>query len=282
MVRAQVIRYGDIDKRFPERDPDSRLYQCRVLAEGDSWFTLGGVPSSNMLFQIQVSRPTALVTIAEPGDTIMAIGDPARMLQLRRLLAVPQFSYQWDALLMSGGGNDLIESAPELLKKPNGASDDPADYVDGAAVQRLVATVQGAYANIVAVRDAETSRSKGKPLYIHTYDYPTPRDSPARFLGAPVRGPWLYPAFLLADIPQAMWIPVSDYLLDRLGEAILALDSQSGSRPLAGVFVIDTRNTLTRARLGAVGPDGDWMNETHPNTTGHRKLAAKVSARLNL
>ena len=77
MVRAQVIRYGDIDKRFPERDPDSRLYQCRVLAEGDSWFTLGGVPSSNMLFQIQVSRPTALVTIAEPGDTIMAIGDPA-------------------------------------------------------------------------------------------------------------------------------------------------------------------------------------------------------------
>lgn len=282
MIRAQVIRYGDVDKRFPERDPDSRVYKCKVLAEGDSWFTLGGVPSSNMLFQIQVTKPTALVTIAEPGDTMIAMGDPERMLQLRRLLAVPQFSYQWDAILMSGGGNDLMESAPELLKKLDPASDDPADYVNPAALERLVATVQGAYANIVAVRDSETSQSKGKPIYVHTYDYPTPRDSPARFLGAGVRGPWLYPAFLLADIPQSMWIPLSDYLLDRLAEAILALDSQSGSRPLPGVFVVDTRKTLSRARLGKVGSDGDWANETHPNTTGYRKLAEKVSAKINL
>jgi hypothetical protein len=35
MIRAQVIRYDDIDKRFPARDPDSRIYKCKVLAEGD-------------------------------------------------------------------------------------------------------------------------------------------------------------------------------------------------------------------------------------------------------
>lgn len=282
MPRARIIRHGDIDKRFPERDPDSRLYKCRVLAEGDSWFTLGAVPSSNLLFQIQVRQPTALVTIAEPGDTIMNIGDPERMLQLRRLLAVPQFSYKWDAILISGGGNDLIGSAPELLRRPAATSSDPADYVDPAALRRLVATIQAAYANIVAVRDGPTSESQGKPIYAHTYDYPTPRDSPARFLGVGVLGPWLYPAFLLADIPPALWIALSDHLLDQLAEAIMALDSQSGSRPLPGFFAVDTRKTLNRARLGTVGTDGDWSNEIHPNTAGYRKLGERLSARLNL
>jgi lysophospholipase L1-like esterase len=253
-----------------------------VLAEGDSWFTLGAVPSSNMLFQVQVRQPTALVTIAEPGDTMVNMGDPNRMLQLRRLLAVPQFSYKWDAILISGGGNDLIGSAPELLTTPAVPSSDPADYVDPAALQRLVATVQASYANIVAVRDSAPSQSQGKPIYAHTYDYPTPRDSPARFLGVGILGPWLYPAFLLADIPPAMWIALSDHLLDQLAEAILALDSQSGSRPLPGFFAVDTRNTLNRARLGTVGNDADWANEIHPNTGGYKKLGQKLSPRLNL
>jgi lysophospholipase L1-like esterase len=282
MIRPQVIRYGDIDKRFPEKDPDSRMYQCKVLAEGDSWFTLGAVPSSNLLLNLQVTKPTALVTIAQPGDTITRMGDPERMLQLRRLLASPQFAYKWDAILLSGGGNDLIDSAPVLLKNIELETDDPADYVDAAALQQLISHVQGAYADIVAVRDAESSQSKGKPIYVHTYDYPTPRDAGARFLGAGVLGPWLYPAFLLADIPESMWLSVSDYLLDQLAEAILALDSQSGSRPLPGVFVVNTLNTLNRARLGTTASDSDWANEIHPNTTGYKKLAEKLSARLNL
>jgi len=282
MPRAQIIRHGDIDKRFPERDPDSRSYKLKVLAEGDSWFTLGAVPSSNMLFHIQASKPTALVTIAEPGDTIMNMGDPQRMQQLRRLLAVPQFSYKWDAILLSGGGNDLIGSAPQLLKRLATVSDDPADYVDPAALQQLVTTVQTGFANIVAIRDADSSQSRGKPIYAHTYDYPTPRDSPARFLGAGVLGPWLYPAFLLADIPPAIWVALSDHLLNCLAEAILDLDSQSGSRPLPAFFAVDTRNLLNRARLNTVGTDGDWSNEIHPNTPGYRKLGARMSARLGL
>jgi len=240
------------------------------------------VPSSNLLFHIEVTKPTALVSIAKPGDTIIRMGDPERMLQLRRLLAVPRFAYRWDAILLSGGGNDLIDSAPDLLRKIGAATGDPADYVDATALQKLIVDVQRAYADIVAVRDAESSQSRSKPVYVHTYDYPTPRNSPARFLGAGILGPWLYPAFLLAEIPQAMWIPVSDYLLDQLAEAILALDFQSGSRPLPGVFVVDTRNTLKRARLGRTTSDGDWTNEIHPNMAGYRKVAAKLSARLDL
>ena len=60
------------------------------------------------------------------------------------------------------------------------------------------------------------------------------------------------------------------------------MDSQTGAKPLPGVFVLDTRHTLDRARLGVVTSVGDWANETHPNTTGYKKLAQKLSARLNL
>lgn len=282
MIRAQIIRYGDIDKRFPERDPDSSRYKYRVLAEGDSWFTLGAVPSSNVLYHIRVSKPTALVSMAKPGDTIIRMGEPDRMSQLHRVLAVPQFAYKWDAILLSGGGNDLIDSGPDVVRRRGTPSDHPADYVDTAVLGRLLTAIQDAYASIVAMRDAASSPSRGKPIYVHTYDYATPRNSPARFLGAGIMGPWLYPACLLADIPQPMWQPVSDYLLDRLAEAILTLDSGSGSRPLPGVFVVDTRGTLSRARPGTISADADWSNEIHPNTTGYRKIGERLSARLKL
>ncbi len=282
MPRAQIIRYGDIDKRFPERDPESALYQRRVLAEGDSWFTLGAVPSSNILFHIQTPQRTALVTIAEPGDTIVNMGDPDRMLQLRRLIAVPRFAYAWDAILISGGGNDLIESAPLLLRDPGTAGATPEDYVDPGALLALREHVQGAYRNIVDIRDSTESRSQGKPIYVHTYDYPTPRDAPARFLSVGIRGPWLLPAMLLASVPESMWIAVSDHLLDQLAEMILDLDADNGAHPLPAFHVIETRKTLQPARLDTTASDGDWQNETHPNTGGYRKLGAKISAALKI
>ncbi|MCW5621502.1 MAG: SGNH/GDSL hydrolase family protein [Burkholderiales bacterium] len=282
MQRATIIRAGDIDARFPDRNPDHPKYALKVLAEGDSWFTVGSIPGSNLLFHVEAKRPTALVSIAKPGDTIVRMGDPDRMRQLSRLIANPRFSYAWDAILISGGGNDLIDSAPNLLIHPATPSNDPGDYVDSVALKLFISTIHAAYANIVQVRDSGTSKSRGKPIYLHTYDYPTPRNSPTRFLGAGILGPWLYPAFLLEGIPVNMWIAVSDYLLNRLAEALLALDTRSGSDPLPEVFVIDTRNTLTRARLGTPSSDGDWANEIHPNTAGYRKLGRKVTAAMQL
>jgi len=281
-MRATIIRYGDIDKRFAERDPESRQYKRRILAEGDSWFTMGSVPGSNVLFHVQTSVRTALVSIAKPGDTIVRMGDSERMLQLERLLTVPRFSYAFDAILLSGGGNDLIDSAPDLLIGRTTPRTNPADYVDTISFKAFATKIRSAYTSIVAVRDSPNSGSVGKPIYVHTYDYPTPRDSPTRFLGAGIVGPWLFPAFMLAGIPQDMWTGVADHLLDGLAETLLSMDSVSGSDPLPNVVVVDTRNTLKRARLGKVTADGDWANEIHPNTAGYRKIGRKLSAYIAL
>jgi len=284
-MRAQVINHGDLtqDSRFPDRNPDNPMYACRLLAEGDSWFTLGAVPSSNILFNIETSKRAALVTIAFPGDTILRMGDPAHMQQLRRLLVDPRFLYKWDTILLSGGGNDLISVAGALLPKRGITSTSASDYVDPAELQKLIGDIQQAYRNIVDVRDEAGSPNSGVPIVAHTYDYPTPRDSPSRFLGVGVKGPWLQPALTAAEIPAAMWQPISDYLLDQVAEAILALDSgATGSQQLPSFHVVDTRNTLARAAPDTTSFSGDWANEIHPDTTGYSKLAAKISARVNL
>jgi hypothetical protein len=45
--------------------------------------------------------------------------------------------------------------------------------------------------------------------------------------------------------------------------------------------VVDTRNTLVRANPTERGNSNDWINEIHPNLGGYRKIAARLSARIN-
>jgi len=119
-------------------------------------------------------------------------------------------------------------------------------------------------------------------VVLHTYDYPTPRRAPASFLFAPVRGPWLFPAFQARGLTPALQVKVTDFLVDRLAQALLALDARAGGPgALPGVVVVDTRGTLERAAPGSTGNNADWVNEIHPNPGGYRKLAQVLAAELN-
>jgi lysophospholipase L1-like esterase len=192
-----------------------------------------------------------------------------------------QFGSSWDLILLSGGGNDLIDDADDILLPPRArpaAPSGPVDYCDPARLAQLTDEVQTGYRSIVALRDAPGSTAPGKPIVAHTYDYPTARNSPARFVLVPVLGPWLYRALTHSEVPQAEWVSVTDYLVDQLAEAILAL--AAGPNALPNFYVVDTRGTLKRARPGSLGEDGDWMNEIHPSIDGYKKLAKKLAARV--
>ena len=115
---------------------------------------------------------------------------------------------------------------------------------------------------------------------MHTYDYATPRNAPARFVGTvSVLGPWLFKAFDGGTVDPKMQQRIADLIMDRLAEALLALDSDNASSGLAlpSFHVIDTRNTLVRANATEVGNSNDWLNEIHPNLDGYRKVADKLS-----
>ena len=167
-----------------------------------------------------------------------------------------------------------------IVAPPGGAagSTNPADYVDHARLATLVEDVQAGYRRIAALRAAsEIPANRAIPIVAHIYDYPTPRNSPAKFIGIPVRGPWLFPALNSAGVlDPTLRQAISDYLLRALGDGIAALGTGPGA--IANFHFVMTRDTLERAQPGATGSSGDWQNEIHPNVKGYKKLGEKLVA----
>jgi len=63
-----------------------------------------------------------------------------------------------------------------------------------------------------------------------------------------------------AKIPKKDWIPVSDYLFDRLADHIISLGKG--------------RNQT--------GENADWLNEIHPNKSGYKKIARLFEEKLKI
>lgn len=279
--RPDVASWGDLgsDRIIPEH------YQSLVLAEGDSWFTLGGLPTSNILFSMRFHKTTLTASCAKPGDTLRNMAELAANTEFQEALSGAH-GLGWELILLSAGGNDLIDEARTLLLDPEhrAAADTPEDYVDSDKVETLVGQIQNGYRTLVEVRDQAGGSAVGVPILVHTYDYATPRNAPARFLGAPVNGPWLIKALEDAEVPERMWNRVSDHLFDCIAEGILALDSSAGGLP--EFHVVDTRNLLMRAVRRHRGSEvhatrsGDWMNEIHPDVSGYEKIAKALDQRV--
>ena len=285
MAKSNILRWMDIELSRSETNPDHIFHRHKILAEGDSWFTIGGTPPWNLLYSLEFPTTNVVVTLAKPGDTLKSMADIVNNSELR--FAMDKLhGYKWDTILLSAGGNDLIDYASgkttedSILIPPDGrgAIADPADYVDRAKLAQLMEYIQEGFRRIVALRDAPKSSCAGAPILVHTYDLVTPTDSPAT-LGPITLGPWLFPALRRAKIPESDWIALADYLLAELRDTILEL-ATPGAKQLANFHVVDTQGTITRAVLGSVGESNDWLNEIHPNKDGYEKLAKKLSAKL--
>jgi lysophospholipase L1-like esterase len=277
--RPNVVTWDQIDEQSSLPNTDPSLNTRLILAEGDSWFTIGGIPTSNLLFSFRFKKMTMIVNCAMPGDTIKRMSEIEGN-QIFRTALSPN-GYKWDLILLSGGGNDLIDAAGNILlpraKRDSKSMKNIKDYCDKEKLKQLITNIQEGYRRLVRLRDTEDSPAKNKPILVHTYDYAVPRNSPSRFFSAPLLGPWLYPAVVNAEIPKRDWIQVSKYLIDQLAEGILRLQEE---RKLTNFHVVDTRKTLKRAKLGTTGDNGDWMNEIHPNSDGYKKLARAIEGKL--
>jgi lysophospholipase L1-like esterase len=271
MAKARVVNV-----QFNDEQIDFNQYDYRLLGEGDSWFAwahLNLAPSSNVLEQLTFRKPAVVVSLAYSGDVIRDISDSRHNMAF-------QFELQalhYDAILLSGGGNDLIDAlqpagGPAIIVPGNGST--AKSYVDMAALRALTGDVIASYRRLIALRNSSDANGV-TPIVLHTYDYPTPRNAKAKFLGQSARGPWLLPAMKSAAVPGGLYNAVTDIVFDALAESLLKLDD-----PVNHVHVVDTRNTIQRAELDTVGLSGDWINEIHPDAHGYALLAAKVGVRL--
>lgn len=287
--RAQVIDLltaTNTNEPFP-----FDLFEKRCLAQGDSWFSIGALPptrTTRVVAELQLERSTVVVNCAKPGAMLRRMTDTSREVQFLGLLR-GTLALQWDALLISGGGNDLIDAigaaptgAPDqrLLRTPaergSGALTGP-DYISEPGWQVFANHLGVVFNQLVDERDAGIN--KGIPLVWHNYARVMPRPSGAG-LGF---GPWLLPALQQYEVPPPDLLTVSDELIGRLAGLLKAIvAARMAQDPAANLHIADSQSAgVVLAEAGSEDTSGDWINEIHCTRAGYQKVAGAYAAVLD-
>lgn len=271
------------------------LYTRACLAQGDSWFSIGAVPptaTSNVLDELALAHSTVIVNCAAPGKVLRRMTDTTRE-QLFLGLLTGRLARKWDAILLSGMGNDLIDAAgasptaPPHLRLLRSVAERAAGpqlpplsgdgYISNPGWATFANHLGAVLQALVQQRNSGVNRNV--PLLLHNYSRLMPRPAPA---GAGF-GPWLAPSLTRFAVPSADWLAVADALMDRLDALVRSLlQAAHQADPACALFLVDTRSAgLLLAKPGSSGPSGDFINEIHPSRRGYRKVAALWSRQLD-
>jgi len=82
--RAEIIQAMTLGMGDTTLNPDDPDYAWRILSEGDSWFTIGAIPSSSLLYELHLKKRTVILNLGYPGDTIANISQLSANTELTR------------------------------------------------------------------------------------------------------------------------------------------------------------------------------------------------------
>ena len=249
----------DFEKGIEEH-PD----RPRVICFGDSWF--------NYPFQVtdlnkQLERLYRKAYFYNEAVLGRESGELKKLrLRLQRLLQ----KYQFDVLLLSMGGNDVVGSElREFIKH----ADEPQDfgtrawgrvpalvnqYIHLASFESALRYIASDYQQIIDLRNQERPSCE---IVMHNYDYPWPDGKPYKLIGKKLAGPWIKPFMQevgVADFTSQRII--CSWLIDQFTE----VQRELASRNLR-VRCVDSRGLLLK--------NGEWDNEIHPKRAGFKRIA---------
>ena len=234
-----------------------------LLAHGDSWFDypLSGnslpIDNTDIIAQLKTMgnvHPLA-ANVSHYGD---ATTDEMSLPKQQRMIAELKDPANWlqsgkpDAILFSGGGNDIVGDQFCIYLDYAGS---PGNGLDMGRFQKVLASVQARYEDLFDFRDRYAPQV---PIFGHCYDFPIPNG-----VHPICAGPWLQPSLDFTgwtDVAQATGIVRTALLQFR------ALLSSLAAVPSNNFFMVDTQGTLATS---------DWANELHPFPPGFKKLAQK-------
>ena len=272
------------------RAPDLGAFRWRLLAQGDSWFSNATAKlnaHANLLQELVFREPACAVNCAGTGDALAHMVDLESAPDFVRLLTDPA-APAWDGVLLSVGGNDLIDAAKTGAHTSDGA-DVPLHLrllrrqtewgPPSAGVARYFSEPGWAtYADYLRtnVRHLLTLRdqgpSVGKPVFMHCYAVPMPRPAGSEDSELGAKGPWLYPALKAYALPGADWAAISRLMVFHLAQLLKSMAADKAQFP--GLHVFDSTTVpLALAAPGSSGSSGDWHNEIHLNHSGSFKIA---------
>lgn len=244
-----------------------------ILAEGDSWFSTNGLPGDNLLRALSARSSSMILSFANPGDEIeeMRKGNSLGHGHFMQLLLKEKPAF-WRALLISGGGNDLITHLPSFIRtaKPTGDATEVASYINTSALRKCLARIEDGLRRLANMRNGTPHNDM--PIIVHTYDLPMPRNAAAQLIFMS-SGPWIKPVLERAGVPDGMQPLVSDFIFKQLTDLYLRLADQRLPGAIRSLYVCKTHGVLTPADPASTGCSNDWMDEIHPTRFGYKKIA---------
>lgn len=241
---------------------ETYTFEKLVYAEGDSWFdkfTPLFAPDTNLLDALRLPMFVGVVDVSHIGDISDDMVSGIQGLRTKNMFEKLDF----DAILFSGGGNDLKNLfANEYLQQGS-----PVNVEYDAFFDKVIQNIK----DFVAMRDQFGSKqTRQAPILVNGYEYLQPRPVKGTILGdlLKVAGPWIYPCMQHAGLNDGAMLDAVKKAIDKLNERL--------AREIAilpNVFVIDQRGVLTLAEPGSTSVSGDWLDEIHPTAQGFEKLA---------
>jgi hypothetical protein len=237
------------------------------FAIGDSWFEYPLYDNGPILEETAIVADVQLGSVGNPPPHILnqALHGQATTAMLswenqELYISLLQDPNQWlnkdtglpDAILVSGGGDDLVGDQFVIY----------LDYEGGGLnlgrFQGALDSVIASYMDLFAFRDIF---AKGVPIIGHCYDYAIPNG----VVPICVQTAWLQPSLQFAGYDYNQGVVIVSEMIDKFHDALAGL----ATVPKNNFMLIDTRKTLKR---DATSPTG-WANEIHPYFAGFTALA---------
>ena len=269
-LMPKPIRYAvsstsaaDFDSWLMASDPAAT--SCPMFfAEGDSWFNKFYPTGDNLLDQLDLPRGCRLIDHSWSGDRASDMFAP------NRIAAVAQYldAYQYKAILLSAGGNDIINKIGGMLTTTGNVA-----TLSAPLVKTTFDEVEKLLRDFCTAR-TDSQRNRTTRIFIHAYDFVTPRNAPVK---GGIVGPWVYPRLREKGVtlPAVQKQLVTDLLRQWMARLETLADPLSPSC-IPGFHVMLTQGMLTPANAVDTGRSGDWEDEIHPTKDAFRRMAAKL------
>ena len=249
--------------------PAAGKQNLRILAEGDSWFEypLPVTHGDGVIYQLQKLLGYGIANMAQHGlEVEQMMGLSLRQEIITRL---SDSRIRFDALLFSGGGNDIVGDQFCIWLKDSPPAPPPTQMLDMNAVNSALAILEAEYRELVDIRDQYSPQTV---IFVHAYDFP-----PVTGIGVCGEGPWLKPSldYAYKHLGVANPDPNDEFVVVKtLMQMFGAMLDRIAADPTVQKFiVVPTQGTLT--------PNAsDWQNEIHPSSNGFTKIAQKFQTSL--
>jgi hypothetical protein len=228
----------------------------QIFAEGDSWFDYP-VPlfGGGVIKRLQRRIGIPILNLATAGDEVrFMLGVKERRSLIEQLTNGCPAGGPWDALLFSGGGNDIVDNPMVLWINDFNTQLPPAEHINQPRFDTALALVRYGYEDLIALRDKLCPTTK---LILHAYDFAIPDGR-----GICNHGPWLQPTFKMRKIVnQSFAFDVVKAMLQQFAALLQALASNHPN-----VDFINAQGTLAPVKAS-------WHNELHPEKKGFERFA---------